>query len=424
MINSRIRFFIKRLRERLWVRPLSYCLLSVGAAFIAKGFDAISLPEYAPAIAADTNHTLLQIMAASMLVIATLAVTSMVSAYSSASNAATPRTFPLIVADDVSQKALSTFLAAFIFSIVSLVAVENSFFAKTGHLVLFLLTLFIFAWVIATFVRWVDAIARLGRLGTAVDKVEAAASDALRLRALYPAMGGVVASGDEGSNGHDLYSEQIGYVQHIKMNELQRVATEANAKILLQSPPGRFITPGNALVTVFDLDDAASLSEEHAECIRSAFLVGGDRVFDDDPRFGLIVLSEVAGRALSPAVNDPGTAIDIIGTLTRLILNWDATAPDPEKNGQFDRVFVPSLNVDEMFDDAFTSVARDGAGQVEVAVRLQKAFGVLASQCHEAISNAARRHSDIALKRAENAMAIDDDLQAVRAVHGRAEKLT
>jgi hypothetical protein len=43
--------------------------------------------------------------------------------------------------------------------------------------------------------------------------------------------------------------------------------------------------------------------DDFAELVR-AFHIGGDRVFDDDPRFGLVVLSQIAGRALSPAVND------------------------------------------------------------------------------------------------------------------------
>ena len=48
------------------------------------------------------------------------------------------------------------------------------------------------------------------------------------------------------------------------------------------------------------------MSAEDAEAIAATFVIGGSRVFDQDPRFGLLVLSEIASRALSPAVNDPG----------------------------------------------------------------------------------------------------------------------
>jgi uncharacterized membrane protein len=137
---DRLRFLLTRFRERLWVKPLAVCLLSVGAAFVAKLADDTTLARFVPEIAPDSIETLLSIMAASMLVIATFAVASMVSAYASASSTATPRSFSLVVADDASQNALSTFVGAFIFSIVALTAVKNGCFGTAGIFIRFVLT--------------------------------------------------------------------------------------------------------------------------------------------------------------------------------------------------------------------------------------------------------------------------------------------
>lgn len=90
--------------------------------------------------------------------------------------------------------------------------------------------------------------------------------------------------------------------------------------------------------------------------------------------------SEIARRALSPAVNDPGTAIDVVGTLLRLFVLWNEPASAADDDAlKFDRVEVPEIAVRDMFDDAFTAIARDGAGMVEVAIRLQKALHSLAT---------------------------------------------
>lgn len=78
---KRLIFFFKRLDERLWVRPLLLSLVSVAAALLARGADRLGLDSQVPAVEADSIETLLAITAGSMLVIATLAVTSMVSAY-------------------------------------------------------------------------------------------------------------------------------------------------------------------------------------------------------------------------------------------------------------------------------------------------------------------------------------------------------
>src|SRR5690606_28295249 len=90
---DRIRFLFNRFRERLWVKPLAVCLLSIAAAFAAKLADGTSLEQLVPVIAQDSIEALLSIMTASMLVIATFSVASMVSAYASAGTTATPRSF-------------------------------------------------------------------------------------------------------------------------------------------------------------------------------------------------------------------------------------------------------------------------------------------------------------------------------------------
>jgi uncharacterized membrane protein len=91
--------------------------------------------------------------------------------------------------------------------------------------------------------------------------------------------------------------------------------------------PGTFVAPGRALAYV--TADSGVLSDIDTSQIAQTFLIRDDRIFDEDPRFGLIVLSEIASRALSPAVNDPGTAIDIIGTFVRLFARWS----EPMKEG-------------------------------------------------------------------------------------------
>ncbi len=164
-MGDRFKFFIKRIGEKLWVKPLEMCVLSTTTVFLAKMVDTFQIDRMVPAVTPDSIETLLAIISASMLVIATFAVASMVSAYDSASNTATPRSFSLVISDDVSQNALSTFIGAFIFSVVALMALKNSYYDNAGRFALFVLTLMILAMVIITFVRWVDCIARLGRLG-------------------------------------------------------------------------------------------------------------------------------------------------------------------------------------------------------------------------------------------------------------------
>ena len=178
-----------------------------------------------------------------------------------------------------------------------------------------------------TFVRWVDRIARLGRLGSTIDKVEKATAAALRAaagRADAPRRAGSAAT----RAGRAVFAASVGYVQHIDIAALQAWAEEAQARVVVAALPGTFAAPGRALAYVSRPPGGQAAVD--VQRVVEAFQIGGDRLFDDDPRFGLVVLSEIAGRALSPAVNDPGTAIDIVGTLVRLFALW-SEPPRPKK---------------------------------------------------------------------------------------------
>ena len=371
------------------------------------------LKKLTPEITPETNISLLEIMASSMLVIATFAVGSMITAYGSASNTATPRSFPLVISDDTTQTALSSFIGAFIFSIVALVALYNSYYGHVGQFALFVLILVVFGWVIIMFVSWVDDIARLGRLGNTIDKVEKAAADSLARRRLAPTLGACAWDGED-TFARPVHALQYGYVQQVDINGLQNFCQEQECKIQVEALPGKFAGPGQVLAYV--QGDDSSFSDEQISKLADKFRVGDDRVFDDDPRFGLIVLSEIAGRALSPAVNDPGTAIDILGTLVRLFADWVKPLEDTETEVQFDRVYVRELSIADMVDDAFAMILREGAGMPAVAIRLQKSFATLAMLENDALRSTVKEHSSMSLARCRKLLALPQDIEAVEVV--------
>ncbi|MFL1406872.1 DUF2254 domain-containing protein [Marinobacter sp. M1N3S26] len=407
---DRLRFFYSQIKERLWVKPLFLCVLSIGATFLAKLADDLGLARVLPEVNLDSVETLLSIMASSMLVIATFAVGSMVAAYASASTGATPRSIPLVIDDDVSQNALSVFIGAFIFSIVSLIAVKNDLYDSAGLCAVFVLTVIVLATVIVTFVRWVDRIARLGRVVNTIKQVEKAAADALDRRRHAPTLGALAVLPHQAPDkGVSVCSPKVGYIQHIDLEKLQSHADELNCHVVVSALPGTFVSTTRPLLYVegceaFKPDDFSA-----------AFTIRSNRAFDDDPRFGLLALSEIAGKALSPGINDPGTAINVIGAMVRLLTLWQSPLEKDRLQAiTYDRVSVPTLIVDDLFDDAFTAIARDGSAIVEVAIRLQKAFRALAESDNRMMGAAARKHAQMALARSEQAMSFQGDIDAVR----------
>ena len=409
-------YYLARLRERLWLKPLISCLLSLFAAFVAGFADRIEITPSLPDINSESIEELLNTLSASMLVIAVFTVGAMVSAYAAASSSATPRSFPLVIGDDVSQNALSTFIGAFIFSIVAQVSLLNGFYGPGGRFVLFLLTIFVFSVVILGFVRWVDRIARLGRVGNTIEKVECATDRALMARARFPTLGACAASST--AAGIAVYSQSIGYVQNIDVARLQKIAEQSNCHIDVCVLPGAFLSPDRPLAYI--RRDTEEETPANKAGIIAAFVIARDRTFESDPRFGLIVLSEIASRALSPAVNDPGTAIQIIGAFVRLFVRWsDARRGAEDTKVEFDRVAIPALSIEDLFDDAFSSIARQGAKSIEVGIRLQKSLSSLAQSGSEEMTQVARQQARKAFDLASHYLETAQELETLSAVADR-----
>ena len=105
------------------------------------------------------------------------------------------------------------------------------------------------------------------------------------------------------------------------IEKLQELAKEMDARVSVLAMPGKFVGPGSLLARVAP-QNQDSESRVDLDRVASAFRIGRTRTFDEDPSFGVIALSEIASRALSPAVNDPGTAIDIVRTLVRVVAGF------------------------------------------------------------------------------------------------------
>ena len=410
-MRENLLFHWNRIREKLWVKRLLVSLMSVAFAFLATLAYQTNASVWVPDVSIESIESMLNLVTSSMLVIAMFAVGAMVTAYASASNSATPRAFSVVLADDTSQNALSVFIGVFIYGAVSLVALQNDLYEHAGRFALFVVSVLVFALVILTFIRWMDSIARLGRMGNTIDKVEVAVAASFVSRLKQPYLGGKPGSNSTTLQGVPLVLSKVGYLQRVDMPSLQACAEKFDIEIEMVVLPGKFCTPANPVAFI------QGSPQQQIDCLAelaAAFYLADQRTYDQDPRFGLIVLCEIACRALSPAVNDPGTAIDVIGTATRLFHQWASGDNNPDDTVVYDRISVPSIREVDMFDDAFNGLARDAAGTVEVSIRLQKAFVAMAGFGNPAIRSACLEHSRRALARNELTMTLPEDIEAVR----------
>lgn len=428
---SHLQWLLLKITRKVWVRATAFSVLGIVTALIA-----LVVKRYIPAdiptkIGSDAVDSLLNIIATSMLTVTIFSLSTMVAAFASATSNVTPRATRLLVEDSTSQNALATFVGSFLFSLVGIIVLRTGLYGETGRVVLYVVTLFVIALVVVTLLRWIDYVLRLGRVQPTTERVEQAATKAMVRRRDGPYLGGVCRSddddhGDIPQGAVPLHAHRLGYVQFIDMRALQDIGDSANLQIYIDALPGQMVDTVMPLCFVLGHADEPTL-----EKVREAHSVGDTRSFDQDPRFGLCVLSEIASRALSPALNDPGTAIDVITRGARVLATWskppqkaDETRGNSDSGDdvRFPRIHVPPILLDELFDDFFMPIARDGAGLVEVDIHLHKALQALANMGDTRFVNAAIRHSRLALTRSEMVLTMPDDIARVRRAAGKVSR--
>lgn len=436
---SRWQWLMSRLGRQLWVRTSVIGVMGILIAVLAVVIEPYLPWELSGEVSSDAVDSLLSILASSMLAVTTFSLSIMVSAYGSATNTATPRATKLLIEDTLTQTVLANFVGSFLFGIVGLIMLKVGLYGERGRVVLFVATIVVIALVVLSLMQWIDHLTKLGRLGETTDRVEAVARKAMEVRLEQPYMGGEPLFDPERdipSDAIPVIGQEVGYVQHVDMPALSAFCKEYETRVYLSALPGTFIYPGRPLLWVAPTAalkgegnaaaDAGKVADEDQkawrEPLQAAYSVGNERSFEQDPRFGLTVMSEIGSRALSAAVNDPGTAIGIIGRLTRLLNIWavaSVTPPD-EKDGKqepdYPNVYVPPVKPIDLFDDAFLLLARDGAGMIEVQLPLQKALLALSLAGDESFSEAALIHSRMAMERAEAALPLEEEKQRVRAL--------
>ncbi len=415
---SRWDWLLMQFSRKLWLRVTMMAL--VGVATAAAG---IVLAPYVPdawtiKIGAQAIDGILNVLASSMLTVTVFSLSTMVAAYGAATTNVTPRATRLLMEDNTSQNVLGTFIGSFLFSLVGIIALSTGLYGSQGRAILLIVTIGLIALIAVTILRWIDYLARFGRLGETIHRVEKATWKAMKTRLMLPHLGGRPMHGAVPEDAWPVFSGEIGYVQHIDVTALEKSAGEAGHEVYITALPGAFADPARPVAMLTGPRD-----DDIMEAVAGAFTVGAERNFEQDPRFGLCVLAEIASRALSPAVNDPGTAIDVIGRGVRLLVRWarfDASEVDTDVSCP--HVRVPGMKVGDMFDDVFAPIARDGAGIPEIQLRLQRAFLALAATGREDFADTAKRHSATALKRSDAALTLEQERQAVQSVAARIGK--
>jgi uncharacterized membrane protein len=174
-------------------------------------------------------------------------------------------------------------------------------------------------------------------------------------------------------------SEASGYIRFIDTARLVALAKEHHLKIRVLRRVGQFVPAGVPLLAVSRGD---RVSPEVTTDLFRAFDLGPSRTLQQDVEFGVLQIVDVALKAISPAVNDPTTAIGCVDQLSRILIRYASREPqDPylyDPPGVV-RVSISWIGFSGLLESALEQIRMYAKGDVAVSLRLLRALGDIAA---------------------------------------------
>jgi uncharacterized membrane protein len=161
-----------------------------------------------------------------------------------------------------------------------------------------------------------------------------------------------------------------GIVQAIDVPRILGAARDADAVVEIVVPIGETVQQHAPVAVVHGTADP-SLDAAVLKAIRA----GVERTFEQDPALALRVLADIALRALSPAINDPTTAVQVLDSeesLLRMLIRRDLNVREVTGPHGSARVLLPLPDWDDYVALSFDEIIEMGAAHVQVRRRLER----------------------------------------------------
>jgi len=215
-----------------------------------------------------------------------------------------------------------------------------------------------------------------------------------------------------------LPSHRSGYIQQIDYDALCAIAAQHHLILKLLYRPGQFAVEDSKLLYAYSEKGAKTaaspgLSPGLDIDINKTFTCGNQRKPESDLEFPIKQLVEIAIRAISPAVNDPFTAIRCIDRLTMLLCQIAQKAPQSIYRFDDDRqlrLIINPVTFDAMIRAAFDQIRQYGQTDVSVTLRLLEAIERIGEQCHtQQQKRSLRRQADMIQRGGQNPDSIPEE---------------
>jgi len=398
------------LRSSLWFVPMLLVFAFVVLAAVLAYLDSTVVSDWGIQGlyqgTATGARTVLSTIAASMLSLAVLVFSITLVVLQLASTQLTPRVITLFLQDRWSKFAMGVFLGTFAYSLSALWLVTAPTESYTGFVPVLMVTvaLVLVGVSVLVFINYVHRVSQSIRVEAVTREIteRTIASVEATLPRGSDEEDEQFVRDDDGdarlyeevlaSEGYEIPAPRTGTVVGVSPSAALHWAQANDAVVHVLVPLGTFVTEGLAVVRVHDHEEP-----ENGFPIEDVVSVGDERSVSLDPAYGLRQLIDIALRALSPGINEPGTAVIVLDHIHEILQRVGSSAlPGPvyrDDEGEV-RAVVPRFSWDGWLSLALREILDYGAESVQVCTRVRALVDGLGSVLPPSRHAALRRYAE------------------------------
>ena len=385
---------LPRRRSRLpdWAIPLLYSVAAVAAAFALPRIEHRFLPGFTSEMSAPAAMAIYTSVGSGMLALTGIVFALAFVMVQFSATAYSPRLVLWISRDPVIWHAIGIFTATFLYAIGAIAWVDRNGSGKVPFLSVWV----IFGLLLASVAMFVTLIQRIGLLQ--INRMLTFTGDLGRqvIEAIYPRLDTAIALAQPEALPSLPVTQTLIHtgppqaLQALDQRALLTLGAQSGGIVEVVSAIGDTLVEGTVLLRILG---GRQLVDKDAW--KKTFETGEERTFEQDPKYAIRLLVDIAIRALSPAINDPTTAVQALDQIEDLLLRLGSRRLEigavRDSAGAL-RLVIPHPTWEDFLRLAFEEIRFCGATSIQVMRRMKALVSDLIHALPEERHEPLRRH--------------------------------
>jgi uncharacterized membrane protein len=386
----------KRKKElETWTIPLTYVLLTFVFGMLFPRLEHYLLPHLVSTMSPSAAMGICGAVASGMIALTGIVFSLAFVMVQFSATAYSPRLVLWVARDPVVSHALGIFIATFLYALIMLGWVDRNASGKVPLVSSWM----VFALLLASMAVFIALVERIGLLKVSRMLIFTGNHGRTAITELYSTDG----SGPTGIVTEDYrkleltqtvtYTGRPQVIQAVRVGTLVELASMAGAVIEVGAAIGDSVLETASLLRVY-----GGRSKLDESALRGAISIGDERTFEQDPKYAIRVIVDIAIKALSPAINDPTTAVQALDQIEDLLLRLGRSHLELghylDQQGAL-RLVIPFPTWDDFLRLALDEIRYCGASSVQVTRRMmaliKNLLTILPAERHAALRHWERR---------------------------------